>query len=185
MQKLVVIDPGHSGAIEPGAVYDGCTEAYLTLSISRLLAANLSALGCRVALTRNGEIDTDDLAFRADIANRLGADLFVSIHINSFGSIHANGCESWHYPGSAYGRQLCECIQAAMGVLPFQNRGVKSARFQVLRDTSCPAALVECGFISNDRDRTFLQSGEGQAAIAAAIATGIINHLDRQTGAAV
>ena len=181
MSKLIVIDPGHSGKVEPGAVSGEWTEAAINLQISQRLAAALGAAGFRVAMTRSGEIDTDDLAFRASMANELDADLFISIHCNSFGTSKAHGFEVWHYPGSKAGLQLSACIcQAAAAMVPMQLRGVKTANFQVLRETICPAVLVECGFISNPGDRRLLTSDEGLLYITQSITAGVMSYIDTQ-----
>ena len=170
----ICIDPGHSGSYEPGACAGGVTEAAVNMAISKALGGTLMLLGYEVMYTRNGDIDTDDLEFRAQMANEEGVDAFVSIHCNSAESTAANGVEVYHYPDSTEGIHLATDIQSMLTVsTPLKDRGVKEDNFAVLRLTEMPAVLVECGFISSEEDRSFLIDEKKQTAIALGIAAGI------------
>lgn len=170
----IVLDPGHSGPFEPGACAGGFTEAEIVLSIARRTCRRLLAAGHAVRLTRSGNIADADLAWRSDLANRWGADLFISIHANSAENPSAHGSEIWRYPGSAagasLGRSLLRCITER---LQTADRGVKEADLQVLRETDCPAALVETAFISNPQDRLLLIRPSTQEDFAVAVAAGV------------
>ena len=111
----ICIDPGLSGPFEPGACAGGVIEAVVNMKIGKLVGDLLFMLGYEVIFTRRGDIETDDLEFRARLANDEGADLFVSIHCNSAESATANGVEIYHYPDSEKGRLLASAIE---GVLP-------------------------------------------------------------------
>ena len=153
----ICIDPGHSGAVEPGACAGGITEAAINLQIALRLGRRLREMGHEVIYTREAEIDTKGLAFRADIANDNGADTFVSVHCNGSVLSTARGWEVFHYPGSVDGRRLANAIAQAAAeydTVPF--RGVKEADFAVLRLTTMPSVLVECAFLTNDQDRVLL-----------------------------
>jgi len=170
----ICIDPGHSGPYEPGACAGGVTEAAVSMAISKALGETLILLGYEVIYTRNGDIETDDLEFRAQLANGVGADAFVSIHCNSAESTAASGIEVYHYHGSDEGTQLAKAIQSMLAVsTPLKNRGVKEENFAVLRLTDMPAVLVECGFLSSEADRNFLIDEKKQTSIAFGISTGI------------
>ncbi|WP_169718026.1 N-acetylmuramoyl-L-alanine amidase LytC [Sporomusa silvacetica DSM 10669] len=170
----IVVDPGHSGPVEPGACAGGVRECDVVLSIAKLLAEQLDEQGHDVLLTRNGEINTDALDFRAGLANANQADLFVSIHANSAANPAAHGTEVYHYPESEQGQRLAGLIQSRLvAELKTANRGVKEANFQVLRETDCPAVLVEVAFISNEADRQLLTAYACQLGAASAIAAGI------------
>ena len=170
----IVLDPGHSGPVEPGACAGGFTEADLAWYIARFAKAELKLRGHLATLTRAKHIDNDELAFRAELANQWGADLFISIHCNSSENSDAEGTETYHYPGSIRGRQLARCIQFCMtDAMLTDDRGVKEANFQVLRETDCPAVLVETGFISNGVDREMLTDSLEQWRMGAAIAVGV------------
>ncbi|MCM0759334.1 N-acetylmuramoyl-L-alanine amidase [Sporomusa sphaeroides DSM 2875] len=173
----IVIDPGHSGPVEPGACAGGVRECDVVLAIAKLLAEQLYDSGDEPLLTRTGDIDSDGLAFRADLANANGADVFISIHANSVASPAAHGTEVYHYPGSTRGRRLASLLQARLvAELGTADRGVKAANFQVLRETDCPAALVEIAFISNEADRRLLTGYAGQLAAAVAIADALTEY---------
>ena len=173
----IVIDPGHSGPVEPGACAAGVRECDVVLAIAKLLAEQLYDAGHDVLLTRTGDIVTDDLAFRAELANANGADVFISIHANSVDNRTAHGTEVYHYPGSVQGKLLAACLQAQLvAELATVDRGVKEANFQVLQETDCPAALVEVAFISNEADRLLLTGYAGQLAAAVAMASGLADY---------
>lgn len=173
----IVIDPGHSGPVEPGACAGGVRECDVVLAIALLLVEHLAEQGHMVWLTRTGAIETDDLAFRAQLANDNQADVFVSIHANSAANAAAHGTEVYYYPGSAQGRRLAELIQPRLvAELHTVDRGAKAANFQVLRETDCPAVLVEVAFLSNETDRRLLTAYAGQLAAAVAIAGGLADY---------
>jgi len=174
----IVIDPGHSGPVEPGACAAGVRECDVVLAIAKLLTNQLDEQGYEVLLTRTGDIATDDLAFRAELANVSGADVFVSIHANSAESPAAHGTEVYYYPGSLRGARLATYLQVRLvAELSTTDRGVKEANFQVLRETDCPAVLVEVAFISNEAERSLLTGYVGQLAAAVAIATGLADYV--------
>jgi N-acetylmuramoyl-L-alanine amidase len=170
----IFIDPGHSGPVEPGACAEGCTEADLNMRIARFTKQELARRGHQVRLTRDGPITSKGLQWRADKSNDWGSDLFLSIHCNSSKRIDAEGTETYHFPKSAKGQILARCIQYCItDALLTEDRGVKSATFDVLLFTDCPAVLIECGFLSNPVDRQMLSDALEQWRIGAAIAEGL------------
>ncbi len=170
----ICIDPGHSGPFEPGACAGGQSEAALNLRIARFLEQELALRGHAVRLTRDGPVADDDLDWRATLANDWGADLYISIHCNSAARVEAEGTETYHYPGSTSGERLARAVQFRIcDALLTEDRGVKTANFQVLRQTDCPAVLIECGFISNPIDRAMLADPLEQWRIGAAIAEAV------------
>lgn len=176
----IIIDPGHSGAVEPGACAGGIKECDVVLLIAKLLGELLYDAGHAVLFTRTGEITTTDLQFRAELANANEAELFISIHANSVSNPAAHGSEVYHYPGSRVGRQLASFIQSHLvAELGTVDRGVKAADFAVLRETMCPAVLVEAAFLSNERERNILASYTGQLAVAQAIFQGVYSFMSR------
>ena len=170
----ICIDPGHSGPIEPGACASGFNEADINWYIAKFAMAELKLRGHQALLTRGKKIDNDELSFRAECANKWRADLFISIHCNSAARIEADGTETYYYPGSRWGEQLARCIQFCLtDAMLTEDRGVKTADFQVLRETLCPAVLVECGFLSNPIDREMLTDSLEQWRMGAAIAVAV------------
>ena len=170
----IMLDPGHSGPSEPGACAGNVTEADVVLTIARLAAARLREYGHTVRLTRDSDIEDDGLRWRAELANEWGADLFLSLHANSFADPAAHGTEVWYFPGSRSGIRLARRLQQMIvRRLRTADRGVKPAAFTVLAATDCPAVLVETAFLSNAADRALLTDPVRQADFAAAIAAAI------------
>ena len=174
----VMLDPGHSGPCEPGACAGGVTEAEINWYIARFAQAELKYHGHQAILTRGKRIEDDELGWRAEKANRWNADLFISIHCNSSERIEAEGTETYFYPGSEQGRKLAECLQFCVtDAVLTEDRGVKEADFQVLRQTVCPAALLECAFLSNPIDRRMLTDRLEQWRLGSAIAVAVEDYL--------
>lgn len=171
---LICIDPGHSGPFEPGACAAGLREADLNLSISLLLGDLLTGRGHDVIYTRQSDIQDDGLAFRALLANKAEADIFISIHCNAATSAAA-GVETWYHPSSKEGKRLASLIQGELIKARYTlNRGIKEGpELAVLHLTNMPAVLIECGFITSALDRKTLAVPRGQALLAAAIVLGI------------
>jgi N-acetylmuramoyl-L-alanine amidase len=172
----VIIDPGHGGP-DPGAVGIGnIYEKDIVLDISRQVAAILAQNGIQVALTRDNDIDLD-LQPRVDMAERANAALFVSIHANSISMARpdVNGLETYYYDS---GLGLARSIHA--NVLQSANiadRGVRQARFFVLRKTSMPSVLVETGFVTGATDAANLANPTHRRQMAEGIARGIMQYM--------
>ena len=174
-EVLIMIDPGHGGR-DPGAVGNGLQEKESNLFISRRLQSTLEQRGYRVALTRNRDAEVD-LQPRVDIAERANATIFVSIHANaiSLSRPEVNGLETYYFSS---GRNLARAIHSSvLRSTDLRDRGVRQARFYVLRNTSMPAVLVETGFITGREDSNRFRSNAAREQIADAIAQGIIDYL--------
>lgn len=171
----ICIDPGHSGPCEPGACAAQCRESDVTMGISQLIAKMLIKRGHTVTLTRTGEIDDDGLTWRAEMANEIGADIFVSIHCNSYTSEKAHGTETWYFTGSEAGQALARCIQRGIvEAVGSTDRGAKATEgLTVLRVSECPAVLAELGFLSNPEERAELTDLLLRRRYAVGVVTGI------------
>jgi N-acetylmuramoyl-L-alanine amidase len=175
---VIVVDPGHGGP-DPGAVgIGGIRETDIVLDISRQVAALLEQQGVQAVLTRNGERNLE-LEPRVQIANRADADLFVSIHANaiSLSRPEVNGIETYYY---GTGQRLAQTIHSSIlrnvgGV----DRGVRSARFYVLRNTAMPAVLIETGFVTGRDDARNLANPAYRTRMANAIAQGILQYVQQ------
>jgi N-acetylmuramoyl-L-alanine amidase len=157
--KRIVIDPGHGGD-DPGAVAGEVTEADLAWDLATRLEGRLSALGVQSWLTRgpnNGKTDEQ----RAELANEVGADLLLSLHVDGFASPKANGVAAYFYGGnesvSTIGERLADLVQrelvARTGLLDGRTQGKSWA---LLRLTRMPAVRVELGYLSSPIDRARL-----------------------------
>ncbi len=153
MATKIVIDAGHGGSVDPGAVYKGREEKNDNLNLAMAVGKILSENGVDVVYTRTD--DTYQTPFeKAQIANEDGADFFLSFHRNSSPMPNQySGVESLVYDLSGTKAELAKNINGALGELGFKDLGV-SARpgLVVLRRTRMPAVLIETGFINNDSD---------------------------------
>ena len=170
-EYTAVLDAGHGG-IQSGCAFDGVLEKDITLAVTLLAAEKLRAEGVTVILTREDDTDVS-LEERCRIANDASADLFVSVHCNSYEDSSVCGFEGYYHNGTK-GQRLAEYILAAANALGVKTRHVKDENYQVIRDTTMPAALMEIGFLSNPSERAELQSEEYQNTIAQAIANGVL-----------
>ncbi|MFM8662010.1 MAG: N-acetylmuramoyl-L-alanine amidase [Cyanobium sp.] len=177
----VVIDPGHGGP-DPGAVgIGGLRETDVVLDVALQLAQLLQNRGVQVLLTRTSEVDVD-LPPRVSLANRSGADLFVSLHANALSMARpdVNGVETFYFDGAGNaGYSLAASLQARMMAVSSgsPNRGVKAGRFFVIRRAVMPAALVEMGFVTGDIDAPRLGNATFRRSMALALAAGILDFL--------
>jgi N-acetylmuramoyl-L-alanine amidase len=170
----IVLDAGHGGH-DPGAVANGLKEKDLTLAMAKHTGRMLGEYeGVEVIYTR-----TDDrylsLEERAAIANKVGADFFLSIHINAGGG---TGFESYIYNGNvssatiAYQNVIHAEIMKAIGDV--KDRGKKRANYAVLRETCMPAILTENLFIDNPNDAAKLKSEQFLLQVAHGHVQGIV-----------
>lgn len=179
--KTIVIDPGHGGS-DPGAISYSrkYRESDLTLSVGLKLERELKARGYNVVMTRRTDV-YPTLSERADLANRVNADGFISIHFNA-ATPAATGLETFYTPQASSSaknyndRAFAESIQNEMiSTLGGRNRGVKQANYTVISRTKTYAALVELGFITNPSDEERLASNSYHELSAKALANGVDN----------
>lgn len=176
--STIVIDPGHGGD-RPGARYEDIEEKDINLSVSKKLSQILQSQGYHVVMTRTSDIDVG-LYERADIANAVNADLFVSIHSNAAeNSPDYQGIYTYYHPSSNRGARLASTIQKPLTALTGGiDRGIRSADFVVIRETNMCAVLVEMGFMSNHEELSRLIDESYQDKLAAGIADGIVSYLN-------
>lgn len=179
--RVIVIDPGHggkdSGARSP--VGDLC-EKQLTLPIGEDLAAALAASGASVIMTRNSDVFIP-LPERPSIANRAGADLFISVHANSNRvSGSRSGTTTYYHGSDPNGKLLAECVEHEIGAvsgMPMIGTVSDTSRyksgFAVLRGCRMPAILIETGYINTQSDREKLADPSVQKEIAGAVVKGV------------
>ncbi|WP_371380538.1 N-acetylmuramoyl-L-alanine amidase [Sporomusa aerivorans] len=182
--KVIAIDPGHGGS-DPGAI--GPTryqEKTATLAVALNVKKLLEKEGARVVMTRQDDRDVygpnatavDELKARATVGNSRKADVFISIHADSFSDRSAGGTSTYYYQKTRYDPMLAKALQVSLleaGNL--QDRRANPANFYVIKRTAMPAALVELAFISNQNEETLLSSPDFQQKMA----QGIVRGLDR------
>lgn len=181
--KLIEIDNGHGlytlGKRTPkfpdGKVIKEWEFNYPT---AKKLGELLKYNGFNIIYVSDTEEDTP-LSVRTKKANDAKADLFVSIHFNAYQGIWGShgGIETYHYPNSLKGKELADLIQEELiKETGLRNRGVKSANFQVLRETNMVSILAECGFMDNLDEAKLMIDENYQMKCARAIAKGICKY---------
>ncbi len=174
---VVIIDPGHGGP-DPGAVgIGGLQEKGIVMDISQQVAALLERQGVQAVMTRQNDIDLG-LEPRVRMAERLNASLFVSIHANaiSLSRPDINGLETYYFGNDRLARTIHNSVLQGTGV---RDRGVRKARFYVLRKTSMPSVLVEVGFVTGAEDAARLANPAYRSQMAASIARGILQYIQQ------
>ncbi|WP_166511131.1 SH3 domain-containing protein [Desulfallas thermosapovorans] len=183
--RVIAIDPGHGGS-DPGAIGPtGLQEKDVTLDIALKLAQLLNENGARVVLTRSDDRSVD-LYQRTAIAQREGADVFLSIHINANVSRDKNGTSTYYRrdtgdfpPGvdQADNRRLAGAVQSELlRALGRRSLGVLQSNFVVLRTSPVPAALAEVAFVSNPEEEQMLRQEIVRAKVAEALAIALNNY---------
>jgi N-acetylmuramoyl-L-alanine amidase len=176
---VVLIDPGHGGK-DPGAIGLGSLrEKDVILPISKRIAQVLQQNGVQVVMTRDSDYFVT-LPGRVQLAERANADVFVSIHANAVGPGRSDvsGLETYYYEsGLGLARAVHNSILQNVNV---RDRGVRRARFYVLRKSSMPSILVETGYLTGRDDNAKLRTSAYQNQMAEAIARGILQYLKRR-----
>jgi len=193
--RRVALSAGHGGK-DPGNMEGGRQEKHYTLKLAKELAARLRAAGFEVILVRDEDeyIELDD---RPAKANRLKADLYLSLHFNGAGgrgSTTANGLETFSLtlpggrstgggnstgvqPGNRFDKEnlmlAYQVHRSLVQALDFADRGIKRANFAELRDARMPAILIEGGFMDHSEDLKRIMSDRERAKMADAIVDGV------------
>jgi N-acetylmuramoyl-L-alanine amidase len=221
--RTVVLDTGHGGK-DVGAIGRayGTKEKDMALELSRKIRSILESNGIRVIMTRNDDSFLP-LERRTEIANKSGADIFVSVHVNASTSRLMRGFECYYLSNATYDNaraleafedsslklspnadavrssrldktlwdmsltenrtesaELAGFICQSVGdSLVIQNRGVRRARFYVLKHTTIPSVLVEAGYISNRQEEMQLKDPAVLERLAEAVARGVLRYRSR------
>lgn len=189
--KTIIVDAGHGG-IDPGAMTDdeSIKEKDVNLKITMKLKELLEASGAMVILTRNDDTSlykeeegktirqkyNENLKNRKKIIKESSADMFVSIHLNKFEQSKYYGAQTFYPYGKDEDKQLATYIQAELKrvVDNTNNREIKPRNdLYLLKENEIPSTLIECGFLSNDKEAKLLNDENYQNEIAWAIYVGI------------
>jgi N-acetylmuramoyl-L-alanine amidase len=167
----VVIDAGHGGHDRGGIPGQIVSEKEMTLDVAQRLKKALAANGYRVVMTRDSDVFVP-LGTRVAIANSYANAVFVSIHFNSAKRSGAGGIETYFYNRESL--PLASAIHYFVaGGAPSSNRNVRRRGYYVLRKTTVPAVLVECGFLTNPTEAALAQTASYRQKLAEEIATGV------------
>ncbi len=179
--ELIVLDPGHGGSDSGAIGYSGLQEKVVNLKIAKKTEAKLKERGFNVKLTRYQDYFVS-LSDRAQFANQLQADFFISIHTNYHPSQTVQGVETYaHNNACSETWTLAWYIQDEIVKQTNANdHSLKAANFAVLRRAQMPAILVEAGFLSNPIEESKLRNSNYQDKIAQGIADGLISFFNTQ-----
>lgn len=172
-EATIVLDPGHggsdTGALSSNGKHD---EKTYTLQVARRIAAQLRSAGANVVMTRNSDTYVD-LSPRPVIAEKTNADAFISIHFDSTNQgTKASGHTTYYYNKSK-DLPLADALNSATNSLPISNRGVDFGNFEVLRDNTQPAVLLELGYINSKHDFATITSASYQNQVANDVVSGL------------
>ena len=193
--KIIVLDAGHGG-IDPGAMNKDNTilEKDVNLEITKKLRDLLESSGATVIMTREKDVSlyqedgnktirqkyNENLKNRKKIIDESNADIFVSIHLNAFEQSKYSGAQTFYPKGKDDGKELAQFIQDELKrvVDKENNRKIKPRDdIYLLKNTNMPSVLIECGFLSNEKESQLLAHSKYQDKIAWAIYVGIQKYL--------
>lgn len=168
--RTVIIDPGHGGH-DKGGQWGRVYEKHLALDTSIRLESHLKKMGFNTVLTRRSDYFVS-LPGRMSMANKYRSAIFVSIHYNYTWKQQVSGIETFYH--SKQSHKLAQDVhRSVMGRVRVVDRGVKYARYYVIRNTNIPAILFEGGFVSNSNERSRMKSAWFRDALARGIAEGV------------
>lgn len=180
MANKIIVDAGHNGRTDPGAVYNGRRESDDVLRLAEAVGDILIRNGYDIEYTRTGDIE-QSVVQKAQLANNTGADLFVSLHRNmaSYPGQY-DGVQTLIYDYSGLKQLMAENINSNLEGIGFRNINVEARPdLAVLRRTQMPALLVEVGFIDSQKDNQLFDTRFDE--IAQAIADGIMDTLNAES----
>jgi len=181
-RRVIVIDAGHGG-FDPGVIgVSGLEEKTINLAIAEKLQILLEAGGAHVIMTRIDDsaiarTKRADMDSRRKIANESDADIFISIHANSYPCASVRGAQAFYYTGSEQGKLLAELIQDQFRQLLDRNKrnATGNENYYVLKRITIPSVLVETGYLTNPNESKLLTGEEYQYKVAWAIYMGVLN----------
>lgn len=184
-KKILVLDAGHGGYDSGSIGSKGIMEKEITLAIALNVGTILKENNIAVVYTRKSDDVPwpsnvkQDLAARADISNKHHADLFISIHVNSFKQESVKGTETFYSNESLKGKEAAQLIHnQIIEDVGLVDRGKRGEDFSLFRNVKAPTVLLELGYISNKNDEILLNSTSYQEKFAQAIAKGILNYIN-------
>lgn len=188
-RPTIVIDPGHGGEDGGAITSNNIPEKNINLSISLKLRDLFQSNGFNVIMTRETDTDLsngDDNAKRTDINNRVDIfnssqdNIVISIHQNKFTQSQYNGTQIFYSDNVDDSKNLAECVRQSVVTLlqPDNTRLCKEvgSEIYILDNSQVPSILVECGFLSNEKEAKMLQSDEYQSELAYSIFLGFMEY---------
>ena len=183
--KIIIIDPGHGGK-DPGTISNETYESEINLQISKYLEIELTKMGATVILTRDGNYDLStpnarwrkksDFDNRINLINNSKANLYLSIHLNYLNDSKYYGAQVFYDDDK--NKVIASSIQEILNNELNNDRKIKSIpnRTYMYSKLNIPGVLIECGFLSNYKEKELLRTSEYQQKLAQIITKGIINY---------
>lgn len=189
--KKILLDPGHGGEDGGASSRDGILEKDLNLRLTLFLRDYLISEGYEVIMTRESDVSIHDSGSKtisakknSDLRNRRkmiktsGADLFISIHMNSFPESKYKGAQVFYAANSVSSKAFAQAVQDELRIQisPENTRDIKKAdsNIYILREAVSTCVLIECGFLSNPEEAALLNTDEYLQKIAAAIKDSVV-----------
>src|SRR5437879_10010430 len=170
--KTVVVDAGHGGKDSGAYRRYGPPEKLVTLDVAERLDRKLRESQLKTVMTRSSDVFIP-LDERVNIENSQKNAIFVSVHFNDSRRRGVRGFETYYHSGASF--DLASRIQEKLMTIPHsKNGGVHTANFRVLRNATCPAVLVECGYLSNRSEGNQARDWEYRELLADRIAEAIV-----------
>lgn len=187
--KVIVIDPGHGGADGGAKSKTGTDEKNIALDVAKMTRTYLESSGAIVYLTRETDVDladTDvkglsnrksiDIRKRLDFIHEKNPDIFISIHLNALHSSRWSGAQTFFHNSQTKNEHLATTIQSEI-IRNLENTNrvpLEMNSVYLLKHATVPGALVELGFLSNEKEALLLQEKDYQTKLAASIYQGIL-----------
>lgn len=183
--KIIIIDPGHGGK-DPGTISNETYESEINLQISKYLEIELTKMGATVILTREGNYDLStpnakwrkksDFDNRINLINNSQANLYLSIHLNYLEDTKYYGAQVFY--NNKENKIIASSIQDNLNKELKNDREIKKipSRTYMYSKLNIPGVLIECGFLSNYKEKELLKTPEYQQKLATIITEGIINY---------
>lgn len=193
--KIIAIDAGHGGPDGGAVSREGLIEKDINLSVSLYLRDYLQQAGAIVVMSREGDYDlaaegtkgyskrkTEDLKQRVRSIEEKGADLFISVHMNSVPSGRWSGAQTFYYPSNEGNKALAGFVQDELrATLENTDRVAKTVNtLYLLKALKMPAALVEVGFLSHPQESVLLGDDVYQRKVATSIYRGIMRYASEE-----
>lgn len=186
LSKVIYLDPGHGGA-DSGAYYEGIKESDLNLQLSKRIMKALKEEGATVYLTRYDDYDLSanyannrkrsDLSRRANIINKSGCDMFISVHLNASSSTSWYGAQVYYDNINPENIKIAKIFQEELRRYLSTTRDYKENNTKYLqRRINRPGILLEAGFLSNPNERYLLQKKSYQDRIAEVVKKSVIKY---------
>ena len=180
----VVIDAGHGGKDRGASGKNGIYESDINLAIAKFLRYELQIRGVDVVMTRETgdwlassfapNKKRDDLNERRKIIERAKPELVISIHLNTYPDSSVRGLQCFYNKGGEISKKYADSVQTEFNYSAMDiSRTAKTGDYYILDCTQYPSILVECGFLSNEREEKMLATTEYQRVLAYYIASAV------------